>query len=119
MFEAHLAPVGVDFFGDDGGEACRYALAELEVVQEDGNGVVGSDASERPSGVCVAAAPAEAERGSGEQPDRETGRAKPDDLQEQAPGSGERGRRKSVCVGSHGHYPMISEARATAPRIRV
>ena len=44
---AHLGPVAVEFFGNQHGQRGLHALAEIEAVDLDGDGVVGRDAHER------------------------------------------------------------------------
>jgi hypothetical protein len=112
MFEAHLAPVGVDLLGDDGREAGRDALTEFDVAQVDGDRVVGPDADiiaqrgerDRAGGGGVRCAEVAA--------DGEAGRADAEGRDDEA------ARGREGCGVSHGGYPMISEARATAPRMR-
>jgi hypothetical protein len=110
MLEAHLAPVGVDLLGHDGGEAGGDALTEFDVAQVDGDRVVGPDAD------------IVAQRGEGDgassggrarvAADREAGGANAKGRYDEA------ARGREGCCVSHGDYPMISEARATAPRMR-
>ncbi len=45
-FRAHFAPVGVELFGDDGGEAGIGALAHLEMFRQHRDGAVGRNAQE-------------------------------------------------------------------------
>src|SRR5689334_1289135 len=111
MLEPHLAPVGVDLFCDDGGEARRDALAEFDMAQIDGDRVVGTD----PHIIAkrgLRDGAGRSARAAHVAADRETGCAETDDAENEAAG-----RREACCV-SHAHYPMISEARATAPRMR-
>ena len=46
-FDAHLRPGGVEFLGDERGQAGVHPLAHLEVLDDDGDGVVLADAQER------------------------------------------------------------------------
>jgi hypothetical protein len=43
---AHLRPVGIEFFGDDGAEACRDALALVEMLDDHRHRIVGRDPDE-------------------------------------------------------------------------
>ena len=45
-FDANVLPVGVEFFGDDGGKASVNALPHLQVLGEHGHGVVSADTHE-------------------------------------------------------------------------
>jgi len=47
MLGAHLVPVAVQFLGDQHRHRCHHALAELQLVDEHGHGVVGRNAYER------------------------------------------------------------------------
>ena len=46
MHGAHLAPVGVQFLGDQRGEAGEGSLAHLDVLAQDRHRVVGADLDE-------------------------------------------------------------------------
>jgi hypothetical protein len=46
MLGAHLRPVGIEFFGDEGGKAGERPLPEFDVLGQDGDGVVGADTDE-------------------------------------------------------------------------
>ncbi len=46
MHRAHLAPVGVQFLGDQRRQARERPLPELDVLRQDGHRVVGADLDE-------------------------------------------------------------------------
>ena len=48
--DAHLGPIGIHFVGDDRGQSGRRALAELDMLDDDADGVVGQHADERVGG---------------------------------------------------------------------
>ena len=45
-FDAHLRPIGVELFGDDGGQARIRPLPHLDVLGDDSDGVISADADE-------------------------------------------------------------------------